>query len=1029
MSKKFMFVVAAALILLPVFLPGKVQAKTLVSGYHEISVDTVWTKEGSPYVIDYYVRVKSGAKLTIMPGTVIKSYSYGSIYVNGTLEVKGAEDAPVVFTSIFDNSVGGGDSPNPGHLLAAGDWGGIKNESNGILAIDHALMKYGGRSWECSAAVCNFSGQMNVVNSEFTSNIRAFLRVNTWGAVHINNSKIYGNPYGGVVSIYSYGLLDATNNWWGHESGPNYAAYNPSGQGDQIISATYSSKVLFDPWIGKVTNQPPVLAYSRDSGFDADGQGQGVEPDKGAASSTDFVFKMVYTDKDNDPPSKISTVVQKGSSTVAYPMEIDVFAAPELHDGNYANGEQYAVTAVFPQGKYQYYFEAADEKATARQPASSSLVFEAGYSNIVFLPGFEASRLFTRGLLMENQLWEPNRENDVEKLFMDESGTSINPDIYTRETIDEVYNLGAFPNIYKTFLESLDQMVKRKTINQAKALPYDWRMSIDDIVTGVVKTDNDGYAMTKEIEAMASSSQSGKVTIVAHSMGGLVAKRLMIRLAELGQADLVDKLILVASPQAGTPGAVAGLLHGDDQDLAFGLILDKSTAREFGENMASAYSLLPSAAYFENAHGPVIEFDQASALFQGMRTRYGATIASSQGLNDFMLGREGRNEPASADIETPNVLSEPILNGVINLHASLDAWTPPEGLKVIQIAGWDLDTISGIRYKEKWVLECPNDGYFDLLRCVYKPVYDREPIFSENGDKTVMMSSAEMMKGARTYFLDIDSSNVGFRTNRKHKDIMEIDSMQALLNNIVVEQDSLPAFVYKNKEELPAFNKRLRLSVHSPVLLDVYDAAGRHTGIVNNSDPESDLKKVEEAIPNSYYLSFGEGKYVGVGGSDTYQLELKGTGYGTFTLDVAELNNGDETHFVYWNIPVTPLTKTRMSLVSLDKEGTLEIDMNGDGEIDYQIGSPTETIDPLKYIDIMSQSIDSMEMDEQIKKYLMVRLKVIKDKIGKNNEQAIEAQLEVIKNHFAEEIGKTISGENAFLLLTMVGNLDKLMIK
>ena len=105
----------------------------------------------------------------------------------------------------------------------------------------------------------------------------------------------------------------------------------------------------------------------------------------------------------------------------------------------------------------------------------------------------------------------------------------------------------------------------------------------------------------QELKRLAKSSKTGKVTIVAHSNGGLVAKALMQKLGDAETAKLIDKVIFVAVPQVGTPQAIGALLHGYEQGLPkdwISVFLSESTARTLAQNMSSAYNLLPSANYF-----------------------------------------------------------------------------------------------------------------------------------------------------------------------------------------------------------------------------------------------------------------------------------------------------------------------------------------------------------------------------------------------------------------------------------------------
>src|SRR3989338_2799295 len=83
------------------------------------------------------------------------------------------------------------------------------------------------------------------------------------------------------------------------------------------------------------------------------------------------------------------------------------------------------------------------------------------FSNVLFLPGLEASRLYTqRPDGSEDQFWEPNGNSDVEVLYLNPDGTSKNADIYTRDIIKEtntpIPTGPAGQNIYKSFSDMMD---------------------------------------------------------------------------------------------------------------------------------------------------------------------------------------------------------------------------------------------------------------------------------------------------------------------------------------------------------------------------------------------------------------------------------------------------------------------------------------------------------------------------------------------------------------------------------------------
>src|SRR3989344_1261170 len=101
-------------------------------------------------------------------------------------------------------------------------------------------------------------------------------------------------------------------------------------------------------------------------------------------------------------------------------------------------------------------------------------------SNVLFLPGIEASRLYRPDYAGgTDQLWEPNIDSDVLDLYMNPDGTSARPDVYTKEVIDEknVLPIGQ-GNIYKSFIAEMNELKTAGTIVDWKAVPYDWRVSL-----------------------------------------------------------------------------------------------------------------------------------------------------------------------------------------------------------------------------------------------------------------------------------------------------------------------------------------------------------------------------------------------------------------------------------------------------------------------------------------------------------------------------------------------------------------------
>ncbi len=105
-----------------------------------IGADTTWSA-GNIYAINTcVVVVSSGATLTLEHGVVVQfgGPSTGLI-IEGNLSAEGTSSAPVVFTSINDNSdTGGSDTANPG------EWWGIVLREGSTTTMDYAHIRYAG---------------------------------------------------------------------------------------------------------------------------------------------------------------------------------------------------------------------------------------------------------------------------------------------------------------------------------------------------------------------------------------------------------------------------------------------------------------------------------------------------------------------------------------------------------------------------------------------------------------------------------------------------------------------------------------------------------------------------------------------------------------------------------------------------------------------------------------------------------------------------------------------------------------------
>lgn len=567
-----------------------------------------------------------------------------------------------------------------------------------------------------------------------------------------------------------------------------------------------------------------------------------------------------------------------------------------------------------------------------------------GASNVLFLPGIKGSRLYDG---FGSKLWEPFGNHDLGALYLDADGRSARTDIHVKEgdIVSQVFG----NNFYASFVNQMNALKADGTFVDWRAVAYDWRLSLDDIVSrGAVRDDRiyfqeetDTPYIEQTLKELAATSPTGKVSIVAHSNGGLVTKKLMQRLEANSEADLVDQIILVGVPQSGAPQAMAGLLYGYGEALPADECADnvfigwlcsflgsRDIARSLAEHSPMAYHLLPSQAYFDqvrDADHPVAKFTALTAYAEE-RNRYGISVDSSEELFDFLEAKDGgRFKPAVDDTARANVLPVSFLDYAQSAHSSIDSWVPPPGITVHQIAGWGVSTIAGVEFYEQRKLL---GGYKEMYR----------PIFVEDGDKVVPVPSALLMnsENVESYWINLEEANASGLDRFDHSNLFELSNVRVLLRDILLGTASSPPLITREQPEtLGEGSEQLIFFLHSPLTLEIYDEDGNHVGEDGNGG-------FDEEIPNVEYGEFGDVKYI-IAPTGEYDVVMNGEDSGVFSLDVQTVSGNEVTNsFTLADVPTTENTVATISVSGeLAEAGVLQVDTDGDGSVDLEL-PPTQ---------------------------------------------------------------------------------------
>ena len=212
------------------------------------------------YTLSGYVKVGSGATLTIEPGTVIQGdfdVAGSSLWIlkGARIEANGSADAPIVFTS---SRAAGSRAP--------GDWGGIIVIGNGISNRSGAIITEGpqgvGEQYSGGTSNADDSGTLRYVRIEF-----AGYDVTGTGQ-ELNSLSSYAVGSGTTYEyIQSMAGLDDSFEWWGgavdgrylvsYEAGDDHFDWSEGYVGrNQFVIAFQNARLQPAPGRGGLSSDP-----------------------------------------------------------------------------------------------------------------------------------------------------------------------------------------------------------------------------------------------------------------------------------------------------------------------------------------------------------------------------------------------------------------------------------------------------------------------------------------------------------------------------------------------------------------------------------------------------------------------------------------------------------------------------------------------------------------------------------------------------------------------------------------------------
>lgn len=876
------------------FPTGYISADTLVENL-TVTESQVWTQENSPFVIKGEVIVPKGIVLSIQKGTVL-NFVEGKMNIQGELHVLGSKDRPVKITQ---------DGSSSGFFL-----------DNGILDSNYVNLT-GGRAIIDAANKSKVT--FNNLDMKDMVGYGSVMTIRDESSLILKDSSVINISAPIGINIYDDSQVDIEDSIFKNVgSNTIISCHGKKDRGSKVsvLRSTFNDSInafeIYEQSYLDIKNS--FIDNMSDAGVRMYGLSTSSIAESrislnntGIQSAESF---LTVTD----------SVIEKNIEYGIYRIAGSFVDSNNIFDPNQKN-------LFLPK---RVIFLEGDEKDNATTSMCCS--------NVLFLPGIEASRLYKKHIAGENQLWEPNINGDVIKLYLDKNGNSVYKNIYTRDYINKT-NVGAGifdKEIYLKFTVFLNNLQSNRVINDWTGYPYDWRKDPVSIATQDQSIESGFINLLSEVENLASSSKNKKVTIIGHSYGGVVTKYFLKYLHEIGKDNLIDNIILVAVPESGTVASVGAMLHGDDQEIAGGFMLNSETARGLSQNMPSVYYLLPN-------HDLINYLNQGIIKMEGGKwfdSYPGFKIFNEKDFADFLLNTK-KNRPYTrsvSDLRLPLRLNKLLFDNMSDTRKSIDNFNYSNiPIRIFNVIGTGIDTVHSYMYYKN---SC-DDSVVALIQ-KYSDKYcgfTHDEGYTNKGDGTVLVGDIAKRWGSK-YFFNMSKYNADNQTNYTHADIVSADPIQHLIELIIRNDnlDNLPN--YMSQDYGPDPDDRYEYSIDEGLEMEATDELGDITGYIDRIELRK-IRLIKSSIPNTRYKKVGNKNKL-VTKKRVKKIKLipviktkKPKTVKFFTLKSKKIKGDEqEDEFIFEEVPVTPESKIEVELsASSTLPAVIHIDLFGDGSI------------------------------------------------------------------------------------------------
>lgn len=478
-----------------------------------------------------------------------------------------------------------------------------------------------------------------------------------------------------------------------------------------------------------------------------------------------------------------------------------------------------------------------------------------GKRPVLIVPGILGTELYNEDDLiwadLTQMLFDINDQFLTENLGLDEEGNS-NLEISAKSIV----GLIGTKDIFESLINKLE-IEGYASSNTYFVFPYDWRLNLEQ-----------GKSLLEEkINQIKTETGFKKIDIVAHSMGGLLAKDYIY---DFGTSS-INKLVFVGTPHLGAPKAVKVLLKGDRFGIPW---LEEDRMKELSRNSISVYELLPIQKYFEEFTGYISTTHETGVpdLLNFGETK---DFLLNKNLNSFVFDKA--EQFFSKNLHNINLL----------------------GVDVYNIAGCKSNTQAGYQF----------NADNSAIRSVRYT----------SGDETVPLVSAD--------YITIPNSNKFYFKNGEHVELPSVPPVRDLIVNILKDNSVFDLDDDISTSSSFCNFKGKELLWRSPVEVHIYDEQNNHTGPIENNGFEYEAQGVGYDIINGEKFIFlptdtGRIYRIEAKGEDKGTFDL---------LITENNNGQTATTALFNDIPVSTSTSVRLSVSEQSNDTIISVDFMGTG--------------------------------------------------------------------------------------------------